>query len=81
MAPATPSESREIVRRNVKKLRAHQELTQEQLAAKAGVSREYLAHLEARGKNISIDVLTALAKALDVDPRELLTPEDEWNKS
>lgn len=69
----------DLVRLNVRRLRMAQGLTQEELALKADCSRAYLAHLEARGRNISIEVLAALAGALDVDVRELLRPQDEWD--
>lgn len=67
-----------LVRLNVRRLRLARGLTQEQLAADAGIARAYLGHLEARGRNVSIDVLAALAQALGVDARELLRPQDEW---
>ncbi len=70
-----------LVRLNVRRLRLERGLTQEQLAADAGIARAYLGHIESRGKNISVDVLAALADALGTDPRELLRPQDEWASS
>ena len=55
------------------KLRDAKGLTQEQLAARAKVSRGYLADLEAgHRRNPSVPVLRRLAKALGVPVTELL---------
>jgi transcriptional regulator with XRE-family HTH domain len=54
-------------------LRNAKGLTQEQLRKRAGVSRGYLADLEAgHRKNPSVKVLRRLAKALGVPVTELL---------
>jgi transcriptional regulator with XRE-family HTH domain len=46
---------------------------QDQLAAKAGVSRSYVSHIErSQIPNPTIDVVEALAAALDVSPAYLL---------
>ena len=70
-----------LVRQNVRRLRLARGLTQEKLAEDAGIARAYLGHLEARGRNVSVDVLAGLADALEVDMRELLKPQDEWEES
>lgn len=67
-----------IVSANVRKYRQVRGMTQEELAFESGMDRSYLGHLEATGKNISILKLFALADALEVDPRELLRPAEEW---
>jgi transcriptional regulator with XRE-family HTH domain len=57
----------------IKKLRAAQDLTQEQLAKKAGVTQAYVALLEAgQRKNPSLPTLKKLAKALGVHVAALL---------
>ena len=57
----------------IKKLRAAQDLTQEQLAKKAGVTQAYVALLEAgQRKNPSLPTLKKLAKALGVNVAVLL---------
>jgi transcriptional regulator with XRE-family HTH domain len=80
---ATPTSSRliQIVRENVRRLRHEQSLTQEELADQSTISRTYLGYLESTGKNVSLEILEKLASALDVDPRELLKPQDEWDDS
>jgi transcriptional regulator with XRE-family HTH domain len=57
----------------IRKLREAQQMTQEQLAQKAGVTQGYIGHLE-RGlkKNPSLSILRKLAKALDVPVGRLL---------
>jgi transcriptional regulator with XRE-family HTH domain len=67
------------VQTNVRRLRHAKDMTQEDLASDAGIARAYLGRLETQGRNISINVLDALADALDVDPRDLLKPEKEWD--
>ncbi len=77
--PADDSRTRclDRVQTNVRRLRHDKGMTQEDLASDAGIARAYLGRLETQGRNISINVLDALAKALGVDPRDLLEPEEE----
>lgn len=57
----------------IRKLREAQEMTQEQLAAKADVTQGYIAQLESgMKKNPSVDVLKRLARALGVPAAALL---------
>jgi DNA-binding XRE family transcriptional regulator len=63
--------AREILSFNVRRLRNQAGWTQEQLSDRAGIDRSYLARLEAQSINISVNVLFALAKSLDVEPEEL----------
>ena len=57
----------------IKRLRAQRDMTQEELAKKAGVTQGYIAQLE-RGlrKNPSLPSLRKLARALGVPVTELL---------
>jgi transcriptional regulator with XRE-family HTH domain len=59
---------------NVRRRRIRLDLTQERLAEAASVEARYLQDVERGRVNLSIDVLVALAQALDVDPRALLKP-------
>lgn len=65
----------ERVAPNLRKLRLKAALTQEGLAEAAGIDATYVQRLE-RGvpANITIAVLGALARALDVDVAKLLRP-------
>jgi len=57
--------------RNIFKLRKLKSLTQEQLAEKAGFTRNYLARVETGRKNISLQLLFKIAEILDVPEKEL----------
>ena len=57
----------------LKRLRLDAGLTQEQVAARARVSREYVSMLEA-GKNVpTIDVFIRLCRAVDASPADVIT--------
>ncbi|MGH6957468.1 MAG: helix-turn-helix domain-containing protein [Caulobacteraceae bacterium] len=61
---------RERVAKNLRRLRQSKHLSQEELAARAEVSGNYVGILEREEKAVSIDVLERLAEALGVDPVE-----------
>ncbi len=63
---------RDVFARNLRRLRQARGLSQEELAAEADISREYLGALERAGYSASIDVIERLAKALRTDPVKLL---------
>ena len=52
---------------NIAKHRKRLGLTQEQLAAVAGVTDEYISQLENQKRNPSVDIVEALCDALGVD--------------
>jgi len=56
----------------IKALRARRRLSQEALAAKAGVSRGYLARLETGRHDPTVGTVEKLAKALRVKVADLL---------
>jgi transcriptional regulator with XRE-family HTH domain len=57
---------------NVRKQRQAKALTQEQLAAEAGMERSYVSDLERGTRNPSVAALGRLAEALAVEPHVLL---------
>ncbi len=57
---------------NVKALRTKRLLTQEELAEKAGVSAATVVNVERNNQEPQFRTIRKLAKALDVDPTELL---------
>lgn len=63
---------REVFARNLRRLRHARGVSQEDLAGEASISREYLSTLERSGYSASIDVIEKLAKALQVEPHQLL---------
>ncbi len=56
----------------LKKLRTERNLTQDSLAKKAQISREYVARLEGGRQNPTLSTLQKLAKALKVKVGDLL---------
>lgn len=59
---------REIVARNLRRLRHAKGLSQEELADRAGINRNYVGMLEREEHAATIDMLEKLASVLDVDP-------------
>lgn len=57
----------------VRKERLKQGLSQEELAAKAGVHRTYIGMIERAEKNITLENIEKVAKALKLNINELLT--------
>jgi DNA-binding XRE family transcriptional regulator len=59
---------------NLQRKRHAQELTQEELADRAGLSARYLGSIERAAVSASVTVLGRLARALRIDPCELIKP-------
>jgi transcriptional regulator with XRE-family HTH domain len=57
---------------NIRRLRQKKELSQEALAAKAGVDRAYLSGIESGSRNPGVLSVAKLAKALGVTASELM---------
>ena len=57
---------------NVRRLRKDAELSQEELALEAGLDRTYISQVERRQRNVTIEVLARLAKALGTSADQLL---------
>jgi transcriptional regulator with XRE-family HTH domain len=56
----------------LKQLRTEREMSQRELAKKAGISREYLTRLEAARQDPTLGTLEKLARALKVPVEKLL---------
>ena len=67
-------EIRAVFAENLKKHRRSAGLSQEDLAHAAGVERAYVSMLERKQSSPTIDMLSKLAKALDVEPYQLISP-------
>jgi transcriptional regulator with XRE-family HTH domain len=65
-------ELNEIVAINVLRTRQELGLTQEELAARAGLSTRYIGAIERATVSISITVLAQVATALNLEPANLL---------
>jgi transcriptional regulator with XRE-family HTH domain len=72
---ATPSrkDAREILALNIKSLRAERGWSQEDLALEAELHRTFIAHVEMGRRNISLDNIQKIARALGVSVGELLS--------
>ena len=67
-----------IIRRNIRKFRLEQNLTQQDLADMTELSREYICDIENehRGKHLTISVLGRISESLKVDIREFFVDEN-----
>lgn len=68
-------EKKEFAKRlakRVKDMRLSKKLSQEELAHRAGYYRTYVGHIETATYSPSAHTIWRLAKAMDVDPGELL---------
>ena len=61
---------REVVGRNLRRLRRSRKLSQEELADQAGINRNYVGMLEREENAATVDMLEKIADVLDVDPIE-----------
>lgn len=67
-----------IIRRNIRKFRLEQNLTQQDLADMTELSREYICDIENehRAKHLTISVLGRISESLKVDIREFFVDEN-----
>ncbi len=65
--------SNKLLGKNIKKARLDAELTQAQVADKAGIHVNYFARIERGIQTPSVDVLEAIANAVKVKAAELLS--------
>jgi len=56
----------------IRKYREKKDWTQEEFAFKAGLHRAYLGQIERGEKNMGLENLAKIAKALDMPPNKLL---------
>ncbi|MDR6530236.1 transcriptional regulator with XRE-family HTH domain [Caulobacter rhizosphaerae] len=70
--PKPPTDLRRILADNVRRLRGELGLSQEAFAAEAGLHRTYIGAIERAERNVSLDNIARLAKALRVEPSVLL---------
>ena len=62
---------RQIVAKNLKRLRREKGISQEELADKAEINRNYVGMIERSENAASVDMLEKLAEALGAEPTEL----------
>ena len=63
---------KEVMATNLRRLRRDRQLTQEDLAERAGLSSRYIGAIERADVSASVTVLGQIAKALDIEAGELL---------
>jgi len=68
---------KKILSQNVRRLRVATGLSQEALADRAGLHRTYISSVERGERNVSLENIFVLAKALGVEPAELVSPVTE----
>lgn len=71
------SDARRVFAKRLRQLRQVRSLSQEALADLAGLHRTYVGSIERCERNVSIDNMERLARALGVDIVELLRDEPE----
>ncbi|MDX9945457.1 helix-turn-helix domain-containing protein [Thauera sp.] len=72
--PRGRGHARELLALNLIRLRRQRGWSQELLAFEAGLHRTFVAHVETKRRNISLDNVERLAAALGVEVFELLVP-------
>ncbi|RUU02139.1 XRE family transcriptional regulator [Mesorhizobium sp. USDA-HM6] len=68
---------KEVMAINLRRMRHDQDLTQEELAARAELSMRYVGSIERARVSASVSVLGRLATALNVDPCHLIRPQQK----
>lgn len=63
---------KEVMARNLRRIRHDKNLTQEELADRAGLSMRYIGAIERGDVSASVTVLGQIAEALGIEPGELL---------
>ncbi|WP_334186812.1 helix-turn-helix domain-containing protein [Noviherbaspirillum sp.] len=61
---------------NLRRLRTEKGLSQEWLCMSVDISQTYFSQIESAKRNVTIDIIERIAKALEVDITELLRTED-----
>ena len=75
MPKATPPSLRLVFARNVRLMRINAGMSQERLADEAGLDRTFVGTLERGQRNISIDNIELIAKAIGMPAHELMHPD------
>lgn len=68
---------REVLAKNVRLFRNKIGISQEALANESGLHRTYIGSIERGERNVSVDNIAKIAKALNVKPQQLLSVVDD----
>lgn len=63
---------RQVVAKNIRVLRNELGISQEELADRARLHRTYIGSIERAERNVSIDNIEKIARALEIRPQKLL---------
>jgi len=74
---AVSSDARRLFAKKLRQIRQAQGLSQETLADLAGLHRTYVGSIERSERNVSIDNIERLARALEIDIVEFFRDESE----
>ncbi len=66
----------QILGQNIKNFRKSKQISQIDLAVAVGIDRSYLSEIENGRRNLSINILYAIADALEVKISDLLSMDD-----
>jgi len=72
MAKAKRGLLRQVVAKNVRLFRNDLGISQEELGFRAKLHRTYIGAIERAEKNLSVDNIEKIARALEVEPHQLL---------
>lgn len=64
-------EYRKQLGQRIQELRKQKSLSQEDLAARVGVDRVHIGYLEQGVRSASLEIIFAIAKALETEPKDL----------
>lgn len=70
-----PPDPKDVLARNLRRIRMEVGISQEELASRAGLHRTYVSSVERGHRNISVENIFALARALGCQPASLLNTE------
>ncbi|WP_342618402.1 helix-turn-helix transcriptional regulator [Rhodoferax sp. GW822-FHT02A01] len=73
--PSAKLSLRQVFARNIRLVRVHAGMSQEAMADEAGLDRAFVGTLERGQRNISIDNIELLCKAIGVPAHELMDPD------
>ena len=63
--------TKELLAKNLVRLRAERKMSQEDLSYLAGLNRTVVGHIERKQRNVALETLEALAAGLNVSVRDL----------
>lgn len=72
-----PGDPKRLFAANLRRIRTSTGLSQEELAARAGLHRTYISSVERARRNLSLENIFVIAAALGCDPRELIAPAED----